>query len=63
MSYTVKIEREKKIIKGYHIPNGQSCKCKAHDFYIELPNTATQEQISEIIKLITNEDITDKQDN
>lgn len=51
--YTAKIVGDKRIIKGDYIPKGNTCKCKACKFTIELPANTTDEQVNEIVRLIT----------
>lgn len=51
--YTVKTKGEKKIIEGRYIAEGYSCKCKECKFTIEVPVCSTDEQIKEIVKLIS----------
>lgn len=53
MSYTSKTIGDKKIIEGSYVPKGYTCKCKSCKFTIEVPKCTTDEQVNEIVRLIT----------
>lgn len=53
MSYTAKTKGDKRVVEGYYIPSGHSCKCKACNFTIEVPKHTTDEQIKAIVDLIS----------
>lgn len=53
MSYTAKTKGDKRVVEGYYIPSGHSCKCKACNFTIEVPKCTTDEQIAELVKKVT----------
>ena len=52
MSYVVKIKGDKKIVTGGYIPKQYSCKCKECKFTIELPSTATDSDIENLVNMI-----------
>lgn len=51
--YTAKIKGDKRIVEGYYIPTGYDCLCKKCTFRIEVPKETTDEQVKEIVKLIS----------